>query len=63
MKFGSNPDPSLDSFHVDLGDVLTGLGSSDPVLTDVAAAARSALDRVVVTQTTGPVTTDSLRGS
>jgi len=56
MKFGANPDPSLDSFHVDLGDVIASLGGADPVLTDPAAAAGAALDRLVVTQTTGPVT-------
>lgn len=56
MKFGANPDPSLDSFHVDLGDVIASLADADPTLTDPAAAAGAALDRLVVAQTTGPVT-------
>ena len=56
MKFGANPDPSLDSYHVDLGDVLDSLSTADAVLTEPAGAARAALDQMVVAQITGPVT-------
>ncbi len=57
--YGANPDPQLDSYHVDLGGVVTSLGRADPVLTDPADAVVTALDRLVVSQTTGAATVAS----
>ncbi len=59
QKFGANPDPSLDTFHVDLGGVVSALGQADPSLADPANAVMAALERLVVTQTTGPATAAS----
>jgi hypothetical protein len=59
QKFGANPDPDLDTYHVDLGGVVASLGQADPVLTDPAGTVIAALDRLVVSQTTGPATAAS----
>ncbi len=56
LKFGANPDPSLDSFHVDLGQVASLLGESDPVLTDPATAVASLVDEMVVAEVEGVAT-------
>lgn len=59
QKFGANPDPSLDTYHVDLGNVVATLGQADPALTDPANAVTAAIESLVVTQTTGPATAAS----
>ncbi|NND73707.1 MAG: hypothetical protein HKN44_01765 [Ilumatobacter sp.] len=56
LKFGANPDPSIDSFHVDLGQVAASLGASDPALAAPAAAVQQSLDALVVTTTAGVAT-------
>ncbi len=55
LKFGASPDPTVDSHHVDLGQVVDTL-AADPVLAEAAIGVRSALDDVVVHRTSGPAT-------
>lgn len=59
LKFGANPDPSLDSFHVDLGQVAASLGAADPALADSANGVLGALDDMVVSTTSGVATTNA----
>jgi hypothetical protein len=56
LKFGANPDPSLESNLVDLGNLATNLGQANAALTQPAAAVNAAIDRLVVSNTTGPAT-------
>ncbi|MEM1332767.1 MAG: clostripain-related cysteine peptidase [Actinomycetota bacterium] len=56
LKFGANPDPSLDSFHVDLGQVAASLGQADPLLAEPAAAVAQVIDEMVVTKVDGVAT-------
>lgn len=58
LKFGANPDPSIDSYHVDLGNVAGSLGASDR-LADAAQSVTQALDDAVVSTTSGPATTSA----
>lgn len=59
LKFGANPDPSIDSYHVDLGNVAASLGAADPLLAETAQAVASAIDDLVVSTTSGPATTSA----
>lgn len=59
LKFGANPDPSIDSYHVDLGNVATSLGSRDPFLSETARSVVAAIDDMVVSTTSGPATTSA----
>jgi hypothetical protein len=56
LKFGANPDPSLDSYHVDLGQVARLLGDGDAALAEPAAAVTSLLDEMVVASVDGAAT-------
>ncbi|MDX1691875.1 MAG: clostripain-related cysteine peptidase [Acidimicrobiia bacterium] len=57
LGFGRNPDPALDSNHVDLGGLLDNLAAvGGPELSTAAANALSALQTMVVANTTGPAT-------
>jgi len=56
LKFGANPDPSIDSFHVDLGQVVTTLGERDPVLAEPAATVSDLIDEMVVSKVDGVAT-------
>jgi hypothetical protein len=56
LKFAANPDPSIDSYHVDLGQLAVLLGESDPALAEPAAAVGAVLDQMVLASTSGPAT-------
>ena len=56
LKFAPNPDPSIDSYHVDLGQLAALLGASDPVLAEPAAAVGSVIDAMVLSTTSGAAT-------
>lgn len=59
LRFGTNPDASLESNLVDLGQLTMHLGAADPALLDPATALRSALGDLVVTKSNGPATEDA----
>lgn len=58
-KYGSNPDPSIDSHHVDLGRVVETLGGLDPVLAEPAGSVLDVIGSMVVSTTAGPATQDA----
>jgi hypothetical protein len=53
-SFASSPIPEEDSFMIDLGQLITRIGAAEPSLTQVAEAARTALEQVVVVSGSGP---------
>jgi hypothetical protein len=57
LGFGRNPDPDLDSDLVDLGGLLDNLAAQGGDLASAAAAARLALDAMVIANATGPAKT------
>lgn len=57
LTFGSNPDPTLDSHQIDLGNLVQHLGNADSLLVVPAKQLERALDQLVVATASGPATT------
>lgn len=58
LKFGANPDPSIDSHHVDLGQVASSL-AAEPALAEPAAEVAAALGDMVLSSTVGAATSEA----